>query len=58
MKNAGYPELTPNQLVEFKIFNIDKAFIRKATEFSGSKPTPQKIIQLKIAEGNGTSDNN
>jgi hypothetical protein len=36
--------------VEFKIFRIDRPFIEKATKFAGSKPTHEKLIQLKVAE--------
>jgi hypothetical protein len=37
---------------KFKIFKIDSDFIDRATRFLGSKPTPEKLIQLKTAEGN------
>jgi hypothetical protein len=51
-KNAGYPDLSAEKLVEFRIFKIDRDFIEKATKFVGSKPSPEKLIQLKVAEGN------
>jgi hypothetical protein len=54
MKAAGYPGLSTDQLVDFKIFHIDKTFIEKATKFLGSKPSPEQLIQLKVAEGNGS----
>jgi hypothetical protein len=52
IKSAGYSDLPADKLVEFSIFKIDKAFIEKATQFVGSKPTVEKLIQLRIAEGN------
>jgi hypothetical protein len=58
MKSAGYPGLSIDQLTEFKIFKIDRAFIDKATQFVGSKPSPEKLIQLKVAEGNNNENSN
>jgi hypothetical protein len=58
MSDAGYPDLSQDKLVEFKIFHIDKAFIEKATKFIGSKPTPGQLVQLKVAEGNGSGRDN
>jgi hypothetical protein len=52
IRTAGYQNITLDQLVQFKIFNIDQAFIKKATEFQGSKPTAEKLIQLKSVGGN------
>jgi hypothetical protein len=50
LRSAGYDDLPAEKLVEFKIFKIDRPFIEKATKFVGSKPTPEKLIQLKVAE--------
>lgn len=51
ISKAGYPGLPAEELIKFKIFKIDKPFIEKATSFAGSRPSPEKLIQLKIAEG-------
>jgi hypothetical protein len=38
--------------VQFKIFNIDKVFIKKTTDYLGKKPTPQKLVEMKAVGEN------
>jgi hypothetical protein len=55
VKAMGFREkISVETIVKLKIFKIDKAFINKATQFAGSKPSADKLIQLKIAEGDNS----
>jgi len=49
IKAAGYPDITLEEAIQFKIFKIDEEFIMKTTDYLGKKPTPEKLVQLKVA---------
>jgi hypothetical protein len=46
MMKMGYPNCMI--FVEFRIFKIDRDFIERATRFTGSKPSPEKLISSKL----------
>jgi hypothetical protein len=52
IRAEGYPDITFENVVQFKIFNIDKDFIKKTTDYLGSKPTPEKLVEMKAVRGN------
>jgi len=50
LRELSYANISPSDLISFRIHDVDRKFIKRMNEKWEKKLTPSKIISLKIHE--------
>jgi hypothetical protein len=48
MKDAGYPKISPDQLVAMRIHGVDASFVKEVRQHGYKDPTIDNLIELRI----------